>query len=304
MAKRFLLAGVAFGAFLTLSACTTLVSPGYEGIEVNYYGSEKGVSELPLVTGRVWYNPWTTDVLVFPTFVQTTQWVGDEAMIFNSKEGMVFSAEISLSYQIEATKVPSFYVKFRTDRMETFTNGFLHNIARDAFNEIASKYEADELYTKKDELMPKVLERVNAETNKFGVQLIQLGYIGALHAPESVTLAIQNKVAAIQNAQRTENELASARAEAAKVVAEAEGAANSNIARAKGEADAARIRAEGQAKANKLLTETITPALIQWKQVEVSLAYADKWNGELPTYSGTLPSMFMQGPLDRMSGSK
>jgi regulator of protease activity HflC (stomatin/prohibitin superfamily) len=291
--KKILLAGVAAISLMTLSGCAQLVEPGHEGIVVNYYGTDKGVSELPLVTGMVWYNPWTTKVLVFPTYVQTTQWVKEEQMVFNSSEGMVFAADISLSYQIEASKVPNFYVKFRTDRMESFTDGFLHNIARDAFNEVASTYDADALYTKKDELMPKVLARINAETGRFGVQLIQLGYIGALHAPESVTVAIQNKVAAIQNAQRTENELQSARAEAAKVVAEAEGAATANIARAKGEADSARIRAEGQAKANKLLSETINPSLIQWKQVEVSLAYADKWNGELPTYSGTLPTMFM-----------
>jgi len=87
--------------------------------------------------------------------------------------------------------------------------------------------------------------------------------------------------------------LASAKAEAAKVVAEAEGAASANIARAKGEADAAQIRATGQAKANQTLAATITPTLIQWKQVEVSADWAQKWNGELPTYSGQLPTFFM-----------
>jgi regulator of protease activity HflC (stomatin/prohibitin superfamily) len=282
--KIGLLAGAALVGLIVVRSTATLVTPGHEGIKVNYYGTDKGVSNLPLVTGMVWSNPFTTNVLVFPTFVQTTQWVGPESMVFNSKEGMVFMAEVSLSYQIEATKVPEFYVKFRTDRMETFTNGFLHNIARDAFNEIASTYDADELYTKKDELMPKVLARINAETNKFGVNLIQLGYIGALHAPESVTNAILAKVAAIQNAQRTENELQSAKAEAAKVVAEAEG-----------EATAAQIRATGLAKANQTLAATITPTLIQWKQVEVSAQWAQKWNGELPTYSGQLPTFFMQG---------
>jgi regulator of protease activity HflC (stomatin/prohibitin superfamily) len=286
--KKLILGSVAGITLMSLSGCATLVTPGHEGIEVNYYGSDKGVSELPLVTGMIWYNPFTTSVLVFPTYVQTTQWIGPEQMVFNSREGMVFAADISLSYQIDAAKVPAFYVKFRTDKLETFTDGFLHNIARDAFNEIASTYEADELYTKKDELMPKVLARINAETTKFGVNLIQLGYIGALHAPDSVTTAILAKVAAIQNAQRTENELASAKAEAAKVVAQATG-----------ESDAAQIRAQGIAKANQTLSATITPNLIQWKQIEVNARWAEKWNGEMPQIMGQSPGLFTNFPFTK-----
>jgi regulator of protease activity HflC (stomatin/prohibitin superfamily) len=301
--KKILLASVALAA-LSVGGCA-VVSPGHEGIKVNYYGTDKGVSDIPLVTGMVWYNPFTTSVFVFPTYVQTTQWVANEQMVFNSKEGMVFAADISLSYQIEASKVPAFYVKFRTDKMETFTDGFLHNIARDAFNEVASTYDADELYTKKDELIPKVLAKVNAQTKDFGVNLIQLGYIGALHAPENVTLAIQNKVAAIQNAQRAENEIQQAKAEAAKTVATAQGEADSRIARAKGEAEALVAEAQGKAKANQVLSATINPQLLQWKQIEVSAEYATRWNGEMPQImGGQTPNLFMGFPPKAVTPSQ
>ena len=295
--RKLLLASVALAA-LTVGGCA-VVTPGHEGIKVNYYGTDKGVQDIPLVTGMVWYNPFTTSVFVFPTYVQTSQWVNNEQMVFNSKEGMVFAADISLSYQIEAAKVPSFYVKFRTDKMETFTNGFLHNIARDAFNEVASTYEADELYTKKDELIPKVLAKINDQTKEFGVVLIQLGYIGALHAPENVTVAIQNKVAAIQNAQRAENQVAQAKAEAASVVAGAQGEADSRVAKAKGEAEALLVEANAKAKANQVLNATLTPTVLQWRQIEVSLEYATRWNGEMPQIMGGTPNLFTGFPLSK-----
>lgn len=38
------------------------VDAGCEGIKVNLYGSDKGVDDVSLVTGIVWYNPWTTTV--------------------------------------------------------------------------------------------------------------------------------------------------------------------------------------------------------------------------------------------------
>lgn len=38
------------------------VDAGCEGIKVNLYGSDKGVDDASLVTGIVWYNPWTTTV--------------------------------------------------------------------------------------------------------------------------------------------------------------------------------------------------------------------------------------------------
>src|ERR1041385_1349901 len=151
-------------AVLTLvsAACTT-VNPGYVGIKVNMYGGNRGVQEIPLVTGRVSFNPITTRVLEWPTVVQTAQWTHDDQeshkgrndeITFNSKEGLVISADVSLSYQLDGSKVPQFYVQFRTDDLDMFTHGFMRNVARDAFNEEAAGLTAEELYaTKKEDFL-------------------------------------------------------------------------------------------------------------------------------------------------------
>lgn len=272
--KRYLLAGAAFIGLVSLSACTTRVDPGYVGIRVNYYGSDRGVDKTTLVSGRVWYNPFTETVFEFPTFVQTAKWTVDKAedVTYTSKEGMVFSADISLSYQISADKVPDFYVKFRSDDINMFTHGYLRNVTKDAFNEIASQYSTEELYaSKKDELLQKVRERVNKETASIGVQLVQLGYVSAPRPPELITARINSKLAAVQEAEAAQNRVAQIEAEARQRIA----------------------KAEGEAAANAKLSQSINANLIEWRRLDLLKEAIEKWNGTRPMVEGSSSGLMM-----------
>jgi hypothetical protein len=51
-----LLLAIAGASFFT-TGCAKTIPPGHVGIVVNQYGSQKGVADFPLKTGRVWYNP-------------------------------------------------------------------------------------------------------------------------------------------------------------------------------------------------------------------------------------------------------
>lgn len=264
------------------------VEPGNVGIRVNMYGSEKGVDDYPVVTGITLYNPLTTSIFEYPTFVQTALWsregsTGNEEMSFASKEGMVITSDVSLSYSLVAAKVPSFYVKFRSDNLTTFTHGFLRNVARDAFNEVAVKFPVEGLYgSSKEEFLNEVKVRVNNAVATYGVQIEQLGLVGAMRLPENVIGAINSKIKATQDAIRAENELRQTEAEAAKVVAAAEG-----------EAKALQVRAEAQANANKKLAESMTPALL-------TKLYYERWDGKLPTMmSGDNGNLLIQVPTTK-----
>ena len=48
-------------ATVSLTSCSERIDAGSEGILVNLYGSDKGVDDVSLVTGRVWYNPFTEE---------------------------------------------------------------------------------------------------------------------------------------------------------------------------------------------------------------------------------------------------
>lgn len=53
---------IAFMGMVSLSSCER-IDAGHEGIKVSLYGDDKGVGEAALVTGRVWYNPFTSEAL-------------------------------------------------------------------------------------------------------------------------------------------------------------------------------------------------------------------------------------------------
>ena len=81
-----------------LSSCGyERIDAGYEGIKVNLYGDGKGVDDVSLVTGAVWYNPVTTAVYEYPTFVQTVDY---PPFSINAKDGSSFTVDPTISLKI------------------------------------------------------------------------------------------------------------------------------------------------------------------------------------------------------------
>jgi hypothetical protein len=84
------------------SGCYTVVEPGNVGILVNQSGSDKGVQDYPLQSGRVFYNPITETVFTYPIHVQRAVWTKDptegsknnEEINYNSKDEMVFTGDL------------------------------------------------------------------------------------------------------------------------------------------------------------------------------------------------------------------
>ena len=271
------------------------IEAGYVGVEVNLAGSQRGASEIPVRTGWVFYSPLTTQVIEFPTYVQTVKWTRDlnegnplnEEMGFNSKEGMEIFADVSLSYAIEPSKVPDFYVKYRVNNLDRFTHGILRDIVRNSLNEVASTYTVEDVYgEKKAQFLRQVEDQIQQKVSNVGVGVQQFGFIGAPRVPNVIAQAITAKAQAIQEAERAKNELATTQAEAAKKIAEAEGDAKSAVTRAQGEADANRIR-----------QNSLTPQLLELRRLENQRALIEKWNGQLPTVqSGQGGGLMLQMP--------
>ncbi|MGB8324795.1 MAG: SPFH domain-containing protein, partial [Candidatus Acidiferrum sp.] len=146
---------LAFVLFLlSFAVRVTRIEAGHVGVEINLAGRQRGASEIPVRTGWVLYSPLTTQIIEFPTYVQTVKWTRDtneghpinEEMGFNSKEGMEIFVDVSLSYAIDPSKAPDFYVKYRVDDLDRFTHGILRDIVRNSLNEVASTYVVEDIY--------------------------------------------------------------------------------------------------------------------------------------------------------------
>jgi regulator of protease activity HflC (stomatin/prohibitin superfamily) len=228
-------------------------------------------------TGWVLYSPLNTQIIEFPTYVQTVKWTKDtaeghpinEERGFNSREGMEIFVDVSLSYAIDPLHVPDFYVKYRVSDLDLFTHGILRDIVRNSLNEVASTYNVEDIYgDHKTEFIHKVETLIEQRVAPVGVGVQQFGFIGAPHVPAVIATAITAKAQAIQQAERARNELATTQAEAAKKIAEAEGDAKSLVTRAQGEADANRIR-----------QNSLTPQLLELRRIENNKEMIDKWTG-------------------------
>jgi regulator of protease activity HflC (stomatin/prohibitin superfamily) len=298
---RFLKVGVALAAALIVCLIVfnylvsiTRIGAGYVGVEVVLSGSQRGPAEIPIRTGWVVYSPLHSQIIEFPTFVQTVKWTHDtsegratnEEMSFNSKEGMEIYADVSLSYAIDSGRVPDFYVKYRVNDLSLFTHGILRDVVRNSLNEVASTYSVEQIYgEQKTEFLTRVQALVQKRMEPVGVGIQQFGFIGAPRVPGVIAAAITAKAQAIQDAERARNELAKTQAEAAKTVAEADG-----------EAKAAVTRANGEAEANRIRQSSLTPQLLELRKIENQKALIERWNGQLPTVQSGNGGLLMELP--------
>ncbi len=274
------IASLTIMALLFLGSCTT-VPPGSVGVVVHNFGDNKGVDNLAYTTGLSWYNPMSTTIFIYPTNVQTAKWTKDinegnpvnEEITFTNKDNMVISADVSISYSLNAEKVPYFYVKFRNDDINGFTHGFLRNVTRDAFNETGGGFSIDQIMGDNAKFLSDVREKVQKQVQNIGVNIEQFGIIGAPRPPQGVVDAINAKLTATQLAIQKENEIRQAVAQSKK-----------NIAIARGDSASLVINAAGEARANQLKQTTLTDNLLRQQML-------DKWDGKLPVY-GTIPTMF------------
>ncbi len=246
------------------------IDAGHVGVKVNQYGDNKGVDDVVAVTGMVFYNPLTTRVYEFPTFIQHKEYKGENSFVVNSKDGSEFSVSPIMNYSVQREKVPAIFSKYRRP-LEDIEEGFLKTAVYDAFRLATNKYTADELISNRAVFEVEVRRLLDGQLLKEGFVINQ--FTSNLIYPETFKKSIEAKNNAVQAALRAENEVKTAEAQAKIKVATAEGNAQALLTSAKAEAEA-----------NRMKQQTLTPLLIQ-------LEYVNKWDGKLPVY-GTVPQMF------------
>lgn len=264
---------------MSLTGCMgcARINPGHVGIKSTMAGTGRGLSDVAVGPAWVFYNSFTESVLEYPTFMQTAVWTAsttegkpsNEEITFTTKDSLQVAADISLSYTLLPEKVAAFYIKFRSDDLNSFTHGFLRNVARDSFNEAAGHYSIEQIMGDNAPFIKEARATLQNSVESFGVHIEQFGVIGAPRPPQGVIDSINAKVKATQLAIQKQNEVAQAEADARKTVAVAEGDAKATL-----------TRAQAQAEANRKLAESVTSNLIEYRKLE-------KWDGHLPQVQGS-----------------
>ena len=256
MKSKLIFGLLALCMIFSMSSCREKIDGGYEGIKVNLYGSDKGVDDVSLVTGAVWYNPWTTAIYEYPTFVQTVDY---KPFTINAQDGSEFTVDPTVSLKIIDGKSPQIFKKYRKE-LNDVINSTVYNYVKDAYRVQLNSFSTDYIISHRDS--------IEKTTEKYLAKVLlnegfELGPVSSgLKYPQSIVDAVNAKNKAVQDAQKVQNELAVVKAEAEKVL----------------------VKAKAEKEANELRTQALTPQVLEQMWIE-------KWDGKLPVY-GQVPTIF------------
>jgi regulator of protease activity HflC (stomatin/prohibitin superfamily) len=283
--RKIIVGGIAVVATLIIGSIffgCERIDAGHAGVKVELYGSDRGVQDIELVTGMVWYNRFTTAVYEFPTYVREIKYqksvdqdgtmVSDNSMNCTTSDGMTISFDVSMNYSVRTDEVSNIFRKYRLP-LEDLETRYLYTSVRNAYNSIAGQMTAEHIISNRKVYEDSVRRVLVVQLNKEGFDIQQITIAGKISVPHSLEQAINSKITAVQNAQRAENEKQQTIAEAQKQIESARGDSASRI-----------IRARAEAEANRLNQQSLTPLLVQKEMI-------DKWDGKLPQY-GTVPQLF------------
>ncbi len=278
------LAIAVLAAGIFVANCMVYIRPGSVGVLIHRSGG--GVDRTPLDVGFHFKWPVLQEVVEYPIYMQTLVLTRsdregnayNEEINVNSVEGQPISCDVSLSFELDPTRVPFLYSSFRTT-IGMITHGFVKQSIRQALQEVVGRTEIVNFLGKDKAL---VVNQTQADLQK---HLGEYGFVvkqftlNEVRAPDSIVKAIEAKNTMAQEALRAQNEMQKKQFEAQQKIIEAEGDAKSTLTRAK-----------AQAESNQLLSSSLTAQLVEYRKI-------DKWNGQLPQVSGgATPFITLQKP--------
>jgi regulator of protease activity HflC (stomatin/prohibitin superfamily) len=217
-----------------LSRLIIVIPVGNIGVE--YFQGK--VSNRTLPGGIYAINPFS-DIVQFSTRLRDIK----EEISATSKEGLALNIDISIQYRIDPAKAGNVYQNIGTDEREIVISRF-RAIAR----EIVAGYPAEAVYsTKREEISLQLREKLRLYITPLGF-VVDEALLRNVKIPETLQEAIQQRLKAEQENLQMQFVLA----------------------KEKQEAERKRIEAKGRADAQKILAESLTPAILQLRTIEAN----------------------------------
>lgn len=238
-------------AMMGLSACT-IVSTGERGVRYNF----GRVSDEVMTPGTYLWIPYFMGSKTLN--VQTHPY--EEVLSSGTKDQQEVTNKITINMGVQPEKVVHVVSEYGND---TAVMDRVIPVIRDAVNAVTSRFNAEELLTKRPEVKKEIEELVRERVKDYGVHVQDVSLTDLQYSKE-YSAAIERKQVAEQAAKQAEYDTLKATQEAKSRIAEAEGQAKATLAKARAEAEA-----------NSLKLKTLTNELIQYEMVQ-------RWNGQLP----------------------
>ena len=170
----------------------------------------------------------------------------------SSKDLQIVNMKLAVNYKVDGKKATNLYKNVGTK----YEDIILQPAIQESIKAVTSKYTAEELITKRNEVSVESMKELDNKVKKYGI-IIDNFNITNFNFSEEYNKAIEEKQVAEQKVLTAKQELEKAKVDAEKKV----------------------VQAESEKKANDLKQVSLTDNIIKEKFIE-------KWNGELPKATG------------------
>lgn len=286
------LLNIAALALVVLSSGCARILQDQVGVKRRFGKMEENI----LKPGIVGFNPITTRVFRVP--IRTVNM--EMNMDLPSKEGLTVSSSVSILYRIRPEAVPQVFRETGLNYERMLINPVFRSSAAD----ICAKFPAKDMHSsKRSEIEREIMKRMDEICGPKGF-VIESVLLKSIQLPNGLSRAIEAKLEAEQDAQRMEFVLDRQKREAQRQIIDAEGAKEIARIQAEGrkqaqiiEAEARRasqeIEAEGTKKANDLISGSLTPNMLRFKQIEAFMKLSTSPNTKTIITDGKTSMMNM-----------
>ncbi|SFV70218.1 Membrane protease family protein HP0248 [hydrothermal vent metagenome] len=302
----------------------TIINSGEVGIKVTTGKFE----QKPLGAGLHFYIPVLQKIIPVNTRIRLITYSNDvsrelgdgyrnyegglrrnRAIPVLDKRGLTVNIDIAVQYSLKPESAPATIEKWGTSWEEKIINSKVREVVRD----VVGQYTAEQLPEMRNEIASAIQTKVRQKVEALSNQPVVLSSVELRNIvlPPKIKEKIEEVQAAKQDVTIAEQEKEKAKQQAQKAAEVARGVAEKNRIEAQGEADKIRIEAQEQAKANKLISDSLTPELIQLEQIKTQAKFNEalKVNKDAQIFltpGGAVPNIWVdaKGKQQRIMGQQ
>ena len=232
---------------------STTIRSGEAGVKYSIFGG----TDLDGIFGEGMqvHAPWAT---IFRYDVRVQEQLEDITAL--SSNGLSIGMDISVRWRPDRGEVPRLHTTYGTDYYRKLVQPELRSAAR----EVVGLFTPEELYsTKRQELQDLIAKQVREGVQTDFVE-IDAVLIRDVRLPQQIQTAIENKLKEEQEAERYEFTLRKEELEAQRK----------------------KIEAQGEAEYQRIITESLSPAFLQFKGIEATQQLAQSPNAKTVIVGG------------------
>ncbi len=253
--KKFQSAVFALTAIALLTSGCVVVRQGEFAVRRNLGKYDDKVYTSGLRT----FNPFTATIVKISGQTENIE----VNVNIPSKEGLTIQSEVSILYRVVQKETPNLLRNVGLD----YENTLILPVFRSAVADVTARYFAKDMHSgSRAEIEIAIRDLMMQTLGPRGI-VVEAVLLKSIVLPRNLTKAIEEKLEAEQQAQRMEFVLQQERQEA----------------------ERKRLQAQGVRDANQIISEGLTPAILQFKAIEAWLELSKSPNAKVIFTNGSVP---------------